>query len=1123
MAITLTVRAAADAGSFDRAADKAEKRFEQAGGEAGKAFAKQLDSALSKADPKAIEKWERAYGKAADAIGKVKVEQQKLNDLQDKGASNGRLVAQVERLESARRRETAATRDAGRAYRDLDSQGQGLMATLSNLASGTRFGGMVGDAEALAGRFGGVGLAVGGATIAVAGLALGIGAAGNKLYELGAAWDSVADGITARTGKVGDELQAVMDQVTRIAMQGSTSSIGELGNISAQVSASIGSAGDDLGDLTAYIADLDKMTGQQTNIKQLGMLYRVLKVDTADYIPVLNQLYTSFTKTQTPVNELIGQLVTAGPVFGEFGLSAGQSASLLASFNEAGLSGDKAIRGLRVAMTSLVKAGQDPTQALTSVIEKIRELSAAGEEKDAKDLALNVFGSKSYAEFLNAIESGKLSTRQLSDSLQGNVKDIRDVNAATNDAAEEFDILTNKLGTRLRPVSNRVFGVINDTLSSIIEQIDAINNKDFGAWFRGFNRPIGGPWSGGDTPALTSTPMTPDDVKGILAADGAGVLGPRSPLDVLAPGLTGSPGTAVRGTPGRGFPMPWTLPALSGGYGLPQGTDTGGYGSGSAKIFPPWVMQLADAFGVKPSTYSGHQESDRREAGYAPNPGGENRGIDWSGPVANMQRFADYLSTIPGALEQVIWQNPNSGARVGISGGRDVSGTQYYGADYGGHQDHVHTRQSAPIPLPGNTRTVMSSAQSAGIGAYGPGATPGYDEQGNPGYYTQDPKGIRSATERVSDVQESIKRADQRIADIKASLVDANQAILDAQQDQVAAAEKAAEVQDNTLATDEQKRSAARQVQSANGAVKRAQEQRDRIANRDIPDAQAARDRLVNRDLRDANEGLADAKQGRFQGASKRVGGGLGMQLGAPIASDFGLSGGLPGLAENLTNFAANMAMAPLLGTLAGTSMMADPMGTTQGGGGLIGMAASQAQIGGGGMLGNIFGGPTGAAPGPTTVGGQAPSVGAGGGGFGGLGGMPMAGLQAATASLDMLAPGASIAANIGIQQINRAAAQVGKYAGIGVGGLLETFGLGDSGSGWFGRIAAGVGGAKPQIPNVAGQSAPMPGNGQPPAGGGGKAGPQVNVTYNNNQATEDRAGADLTNHLTSMNSGPGW
>ena len=132
-------------------------------------------------------------------------------------------------------------------------------------------------------------------------------------------------------------------------------------------------------------------------------------------------------------------------------------------------------------------------------------------------------------------------------------------------------------------------------------------------------------------------------------------------------------------------------------YGLPTGTRIN-YG---APGFPDWVYRLAHTFGIRASTYAGHQETNRQEAGFAPNPQNLNRGIDWAGPVDAMQRYADYLFSVRGSLEQVIWQNPNTGQMVGVAGGKDVTHTGYYAGNYGGHRDHVHTRQSAPIPHPG--------------------------------------------------------------------------------------------------------------------------------------------------------------------------------------------------------------------------------------------------------------------------------------------------------------------------------------------------------------------------------------------------------------------------------------
>lgn len=173
---------------------------------------------------------------------------------------------------------------------------------------------------------------------------------------------------------------------------------------------------------------------------------------------------------------------------------------------------------------------------------------------------------------------------------------------------------------------------------------------------------------------------------------GYGMMGILGAQGAFGPQFTGVSDTFT-GAQGLGSIAPGMAP--TGGrqpYGMPKGSNSGGYGGGGAR-FPDWVYQLGNAFGLKPSTYPGHQEKD-----------GLNKGIDWSGPVANMQRFAEYLSTIPGAMEQVIWDNPNTGQKIGIANGQFVGpGTSqpgYYGGDWADHQNHVHTRQSYSIPSP---------------------------------------------------------------------------------------------------------------------------------------------------------------------------------------------------------------------------------------------------------------------------------------------------------------------------------------------------------------------------------------------------------------------------------------
>lgn len=167
---------------------------------------------------------------------------------------------------------------------------------------------------------------------------------------------------------------------------------------------------------------------------------------------------------------------------------------------------------------------------------------------------------------------------------------------------------------------------------------------------------------------------------------------------------------------------------------------------------------------------------------------------------------------------------------------------------------------------------------------------------------------------------------------------------------------------------------------------------------------------------------------------------------------------------------------------------------------------------------------------GPTQIGGGSPpaspggSAGAGGGLFGAAAG-------AAAMAADLFAPGSGVAVQIAMQEIQRAIKFGSQAAGIGVGGLMETFlpagGSELAANSWFTKIASGFAGMAPQLPNIAGKAtaaagglpemanqatmavaAPPPPNAAPAQSTTNQTG--VHIENYNVVASEDRAGQDL-------------
>jgi hypothetical protein len=244
----------------------------------------------------------------------------------------------------------------------------------------------------------------------------------------------------------------------------------------------------------------------------------------------------------------------------------------------------------------------------------------------------------------------------------------------------------------------RTGGSFKDWVNTMLPQTNLMDQ-----WVKGWINP-------GSTPALPNSPTGPNGQPrpGLIPGGGAPPTAGGIPIPGLVPAGPGGGGGAPRPSAGDSGTLgsSWRDGIIGPGTGstAPQGgvAPAGAYnGPDASGGFPGWVNDIGKRFGLSPSTYGGHQTTDRHEAGFAPNPGHSNRGVDWGGPgtsTSAKQRLADFAQQHPELFEQVIWQNPDTGQTVTIAGGKLVPAS-YYANDLAGHRDHVHTRFSQGFSL----------------------------------------------------------------------------------------------------------------------------------------------------------------------------------------------------------------------------------------------------------------------------------------------------------------------------------------------------------------------------------------------------------------------------------------
>lgn len=919
-------------------------------------------------------------------------------------------------------------------------------------------------------------------------------AAGKQLYDLGVMWDNVVDGIAGRTGKLGDELTSITDSVKNVANT-TASSIGDIGDIAGQVTQSLHLTGAPLETMTKSLADLNELTGENVNIRELGQAYRLFGVDVRDQVPALDAMFNASTSTGIPINELISIVGKAGPALKEFGLDFGESASLVATFEGAGLDAGGAVNGLRVALKNFAADGREPQQALRDTITEIKNLSDAGNAAAATDLAATTFG-KGFAPFLDAIKSGKIDVDALNTALSNTGPSIDEVREKTSDWQEQLQTLKNELSTQLEPAASTTFSAISGLITVYL--LNPIKQATDG--IRGLKDALKDPSGSGN-----SGPATLDASGNVVAAPagspGSNPLAALSGTPGVGSGTTGNALDVILGrTPGAG---PTGLSFTGGHLGDPRQLTDGGFFTlptppgGSSTGLPqapavPYDSTLPAGFAGLPQTSS----LFGAESGY----------LDSRHELAERRARLVQLEGDANATENDIASARND--VITAERGQQQSEMRLhetrqdiYDKDLKQMQGHANDLGQLGAQLDsdfGVSKGLSGIAENLTKFIANIAAAPILGQLGAVSAVNENATGIQGGSGLMG-----IWGA-QNIA---AGLSPIGTPLQPGQQQQQGYAAQP---------------SALGPVGLGGGAPGYAG---DAALLANVPSG-----RYTQTQGADLTQGLADcssAVEDLVNIMDGRPTGGRSMATGN-AAEWLPAHGFLPGSAPGAFNVGFNSG-----------HMQATLPGGTPFNWGSDASAANRG-IGGTGAFDPAFtshyyrpvsAGPGGGAQGqPGTLG--APSFTGGGGGagiggaqssmlssqqqtggtgkgFDGLGGMPMEALMGAAGGLDLLAPGAGQAAQVGIKLANRAIGFAGQAAGIGVGGLLEMFlphnsELGDPGKSWVGKIAGGFAGAKPSIPNQAGKSAPpltpeqaaAAGQTQHGSQGGAAPGPMVNIEH---------------------------
>lgn len=293
--------------------------------------------------------------------------------------------------------------------------------------------------------------------------------------------DEGVDTIVMATGASGEALDGLVSSYETIA----TSIPEELGDVASavgEVNTRFHTTGEELEGQTTLFLQFAKITGGDV-VSSVDSADKVLKTfgkTSDDASGLLGMVAKAAQDTGINAQGLMDDVLANSATFKELNFSLEESVNFMALLDANGVESGVALAGLKKAVVNLTDAGMSESEALQTVIDKIKN---AGSETEALTIAQETFGTKGAAEMATAIREGRLSLDDLSASMADYSTVVTDtynntvdgVDGATT-AANAAKIAMSTLGETISDMLAPVFQYLTQLLVDAKARFDTLDD-----------------------------------------------------------------------------------------------------------------------------------------------------------------------------------------------------------------------------------------------------------------------------------------------------------------------------------------------------------------------------------------------------------------------------------------------------------------------------------------------------------------------------------------------------------------------------------------------------------------------------------------------------------------------
>lgn len=293
--------------------------------------------------------------------------------------------------------------------------------------------------------------------------------------------DEGVDTIVTATGASGEALDGLVASYETIA----TSIPEELGDVASavgEVNTRFHTTGEELEEQTTLFLQFAKITGGDV-VSSVDSADKVLKTfgkTSDDASGLLGMVAKAAQDTGINAQGLMDDVLANSATFKELNFSLEESVNFMALLDENGVESGTALAGLKKAVVNLTDAGMSESEALQTVIDKIKN---AGSETEALTIAQETFGTKGAAEMATAIREGRLSLDDLSASMADYSTVVTDTYNNTMDgvdgattAANAAKIAMSTLGETISDMLAPIFQHLTQLLIDAKARFDTLDD-----------------------------------------------------------------------------------------------------------------------------------------------------------------------------------------------------------------------------------------------------------------------------------------------------------------------------------------------------------------------------------------------------------------------------------------------------------------------------------------------------------------------------------------------------------------------------------------------------------------------------------------------------------------------